>query len=188
MGTPETQEPSDLLLLSRIAAGDHEALARLFDRHAPRILGLLVRLTRRRSDAEGLLQETFIQVWRASAGYDATRSSPLTWLFLIARSRTIDYLRRHRLDPAGGLPEAPIDHASFADLEREDSAQHLQGILARLPEPQRRALSLAFFNGLSHAQVAELQGVPLGTVKTRIRAGLRRLRDLMDESQEGTLR
>jgi RNA polymerase sigma-70 factor (ECF subfamily) len=178
-------ESSDLHLLSRIASGDAGAFAAFYDRHAPVVLGLLVKMLGRRADAEDVLQETFWQVWRQAARYDPARSSPQGWLVLLARSRALDSLRRRR--PAGEAPDA-ADRAADADpahgLEQGEQARLVETALARLPEEQRRAIRLAFFGGLTHEQVAEQLAVPLGTAKTRIRLGMQRLRGLLADPAE----
>jgi RNA polymerase sigma-70 factor (ECF subfamily) len=185
MGVLDPSKADDRDLLLQIALGDSEALASLYDRFAPRLLGLLVRLIGSRADAEDLLQDTFLQVWRKAADYDPGRSSPLTWLLLIARSRALDYLRRHRMAAVSRVIDTPVYHDSFGDLERDESVTRLHELLNELPESQRAALALSFFGGLSHTEIAERNGVSLGTAKTRIRLGLQRLRDLLDESHTG---
>ncbi len=176
---------SDQELLARIASGDREAFAAFYDRHAPRVLGLLVHLLHDRNEAEDLLQVTFFQVWSRAGQYDAARARPDVWLFLIARSRALDHLGRARppvVEPAEDDLVTSADPASA--LERTEASHKVREALAQLPEEQRSAITLAFFGGLTHQQVARHQALPLGTVKTRIRLGMNRLRGLLRQPEE----
>jgi RNA polymerase sigma-70 factor (ECF subfamily) len=171
-------ERIDQELLTMMAAGDSSAFGVLFDRYSSRVLGLLVKFVRRREDAEDLLQATFCEVWRRAPSFDPSRSRCESWLLLIARSRALDHLRSRR--PAAELtavPEAATDHDLTAALERVEASDRLHEALQRLPEEQRRAIELAFFAGLTHDQIAGKLEAPLGTIKTRIRLGMNRLRD-----------
>ena len=179
---------SDVELLGRIAAGDRAAFAEFYDRHCGRILGLLIRLLRQRPEAEDVLQECFFQVWSQAGRYEAQRSAPTAWLVLIARSRALDCLRRRRRSDATCSADAAAPAVaaedSGGDLEREEGAHLTSRALAQLPEEQRGAIRLAFYNGLTHEQIAESQHVPLGTVKTRIRRGIMRLREILSQEQK----
>lgn len=176
---------SDADALRRLAAGDRSALGTLYDDHAAAVFGLLLRMCQRRSEAEELLQEVFLQAWRGAGRYDAERASPRTWLLMIARSRAIDAIRSatargrreadsvsragwdsHRVQPPEGLER----------LQEAERRQRVHRALAALPEEQRRAVELAFFAGLTHRQVAERLETPLGTVKSRILLGMKKLR------------
>ena len=168
---------SDQELLTGMASGDRGAFAEFFDRHAPRVLGLLCKWLGQRSDAEDVLQETFWQVWCRAGQYDAARAAPEAWLVLIARSRAMDHRRRQR--PAPALPDGPGPADPASALERSEQTQQVRTALASLPEEQRSAISLAFYGGLTYEQVAQHQAIPLGTAKTRIRLGMRRLRSLL---------
>ena len=175
--TAQAPRVSSEHLIARIAGGDHLAFAQFYDRHAPRVLGSLVRSLRHRADAEDVLQEVFHQVWRAAARYSSQRSSPEVWLTLMARSRLLDFLRRRQPDSTGSLFQtvAP-QYDPLASMSLDEAAQRLRAALRQLPEEQRSAISLAFFGGLTHQQVAREQDVPLGTAKTRILLGIRSLR------------
>jgi RNA polymerase sigma-70 factor, ECF subfamily len=176
-------EPSDQELLGRLVAGDETALAAFYDRHSGRVLGLLLKLVRRREDAEDLLQATFCEAWRRAPMFDPARSRFDAWLLLIARSRALDYLRSRRPPPSSEPfpdPEGAGDPAR--EVERDEGNRQLREALHRLPAEQRRAIELAFFKGLTHDQIARLLEVPLGTIKTRIRLGMGRLRSLLGES------
>jgi RNA polymerase sigma-70 factor (ECF subfamily) len=175
-------ENSDQQLVSRIASGDSAAFAEFYDRHAPGVLGLLLRLLGQRADADDVLQETFLQVWRRAPQYDAGRATPVGWLVLIARSRAVDHLRQRRPTNVAAAESICATLTDPADgLERQEVARCMRAALQRLPEEQRSAIGLAFFAGLTHEQVAQRLGVPLGTAKTRIRLGIQRLRTLLEE-------
>jgi RNA polymerase sigma-70 factor (ECF subfamily) len=172
---------SDYELAEAVKAGDAGAFGELYDRHAPRLLGLLARWLGDREEAEDVLQETFWQVWRRAAQYDAGRSPPIVWLVLIARSLALGRLRRRR---TGGGPCA-ADQVAVADdpagaLLADESSRQVREALGRLPEEQRSTILLAFYGGMTHEQIAGHQAVPLGTVKTRIRRGLCRLRQFLN--------
>ncbi len=172
-----TETAIDEELITDIVAGDRSAYAALYDRHAPRLLGMLIRSLRHRADAEDVLQETFQQVWRSASFYSPYRSSPEAWLTLLARSRLLDFVRRRRPDATGALPqiEAPYNDP-LMELAKVEAAQHIHQALGRLPAEQRSAISLSYFAGLTHQQIAEREAIPLGTAKTRILLGIRALR------------
>ncbi len=168
-------------LLSRMAARDASALGEFYDRMAPRILGLLVRILRDRSAADDVLQDTFMEIWERARQYDPKRSSPFAWATLIARCRACDALRRGRRREVEGRPAVQLGDPS--DAERAEARAATRGALARLPDEQRTAIELAYFSGLTHDEIARFTLVPLGTVKTRIRLGMRRMREMLDESR-----
>ncbi len=171
-------ERTDQELLSMMAAGDSSAFGVFFDRYSSRVLGLLVKFVRRREDAEDLLQATFCEVWRRAPSFDPSRSRCDSWLLLIARSRALDYLRIRRQSAeltAGHEPTTDDDMTG--GLERVEASDRLHEALQRLPDEQRQAIELAFFAGLTHEQIARKLEAPLGTIKTRIRLGMNRLRD-----------
>ena len=175
-------ESTDQDLLRKMAAGDSSALAVFFDRYAGRVLGLLVRIVRRREDAEDLLQATFCEAWRRAHLFDPNRSRFDSWLLLIARSRALDHLRSCREFaeiPAGREPA--VVHDPTCELERVETSGRLREALLGLPDDQRVVIELAFFSGLTHEQIAAKLQAPLGTVKTRIRLGMNRLRCLLQE-------
>jgi RNA polymerase sigma-70 factor (ECF subfamily) len=176
---------SDAELMQAIAANDAAAFAAFYDRHAPRVLGVLRRLLGQPGDAEDALQEAFWQVWERAERFDPGRSSPLVWLLLIARSRALDLLRRRGGErPIAAIAEPAGDADPGLPVERSEDRQRVRRALAAIPGEQRHAIDLAFFGGLTHDQIARRLGLPLGTVKTRIRLGLRRLRDLLCEQPE----
>ncbi|MEP0848724.1 MAG: sigma-70 family RNA polymerase sigma factor [Phycisphaerae bacterium] len=173
---------SDEVMVQQVARGERDAFAAFYDRHARYALGLLVRLVRERAAAEDLLQETFWQVWRSAARYDPARGSPQVWLAVIARSRARDYLRRQRTSTTMEAAGAPADGADPAlQSQKRESANLAQRALAALPAEQQGPICLSFYGGLTHEEICTRTGVPLGTVKTRIRLGMQRLRELLSD-------
>lgn len=176
--------PSDEQLVSRIASDDREAFALLYDRHAPRLFGLLQRMLGAGAEAEDVLQEVFWQVWNRAATYDPQRSSVVVWLVVIARSRARDQLRR-RPAPLELNPDTQAGMAAASEnrSEHAEDVQCARRALAQLPEAERSVIGLAVFGGLTHEQIAAAESVPLGTVKTRIRRGMLRLREIMQRRE-----
>lgn len=167
-------------LLRRVAAGDRDAFAGLYDRYAPRMLGLIVRIIGNRTEAEDVLQDAMLQVWGSAGRYDPARSPADAWLLLIARSRAVDRLRKRAVPTVGEVPEPTTPAVDpTGELVHKEEAAQARTALDRLPPEQREPVCLAFYHGLTHEQVAARLGQPLGTVKTRIRLGLIRLRDLI---------
>ena len=173
----------DLGLMERIARQDPAAFRRLFDRHAPLLLALGCRVLNDRQLAEDVLNEVFLELWQSPEKYDATRSSPRTYLVLVMRRRSIDRLRSRRsgiktvpLQPhSAGTSQQQSNHEdALADAEERE---RIRSVLSGLPEAQRRAIELSFFDGKTNVEIAESTGEPLGTIKGRIRLGLIRLRD-----------
>ena len=171
-------------LLQQIVSGDGEAFRRFYDRYASLAFTFAIRLLGSHSDAEDLLQEVFLQVWRQAQSYSPERGSPEAWLITMTRSRAIDKLRsmrRRDMSPLapdepprleGGTQAGPPTQASEAKLT-------LQGVLTKLSEAQRTVLELAYFDGLTQSEIAAHLREPLGTVKTRMRTGLERLRGFL---------
>jgi RNA polymerase sigma-70 factor (ECF subfamily) len=185
----EPAKLSDGDLVRATARGDQLALAELYDRYRLILFGLLMRILHDRAEAEDVLQETFLQVWRRANHFDKERGRAFTWLVTIARSRALDRLRaagsRGRLAiEAAALPREDVGDAA-ADAMRSEEGRTVRAALAELPDEQRRALLLAYFEGLTQAEIAARLGDPLGTVKTRMRAGMIRLRQLLrDEARD----
>lgn len=182
---PNSPEPSDETLLAQIARRDGRAFEVFYDRHAPTVYGLLRRIVGNPAVADELLQETFWLVWERADQY-TQQGSPAAWLHRIARNKALDHLRRRKARPQ--LAEPP-DHEEDLGWEPflvspedvEEAAQRtwdresLVAALADLPEEQRQCLELAYFEGLTHREIAERTGIPLGTVKTRLRLALEKL-------------
>lgn len=174
---------SDAVLMARIEARDARALGELYDRHAARLLGVARRILGGGGEAEEVVQEVFLFAWRSASSYDARRGAVLTWLLIAARSRAIDRLRSRRspsrpptrpLDEAGDPPARDDVEAASADREWEALCRAAVG---ELPGDQRAVLELAYFEGLTQQEIAERTATPLGTVKTRTRLGLMKLRE-----------
>ena len=183
----EAGRPEDGELLSAIARGDRQAYRALYQRYAPILLGLLTRILGDRGEAEDVLQEVFLQIWKKAGDFDERRGRALHWLATIARNRALDRRStiesRRRLAPAAVLDTAhqqPLDPVDAANVSEE--ARHLHRALAQIPEAQRQVLLLAYFDGLSQTEIAERVGLPLGTVKSHARIGLTRLRDFLAAS------
>lgn len=180
---PEQSPDSDVDLLHAVARGDEAALARLYDQYRTILFGLLIRILGSREEAEDVLQDVFIQVWRRAADFDEKRGKPFTWLVTLTRSRAIDRLRqigaRQRLatGAAENQPEEVSD--ALADTFRSEQKEIVKRALAKLPEEQRRALMLAYYDGLTQSEIASRLSTPLGTVKTRMRSGMNKLRELL---------
>lgn len=171
----------DATLMQRIAARERDAFALFYDRHSPRIFGLLLRLLRSRDDAEDVLQESFFQIWERGDAYDSARAQPFGWLVLVARSRALDRLRRRRREAVSIDQPDSLSQATTPDAGAAVDAEWVSGPgIRQLPKDQAVAIGLAFFEGLTHEQIAARLAAPLGTIKTRIRAGLKQLRELME--------
>lgn len=173
----------DKAILERIARGDGSALAELYDRHARLVFSIALRILQQQADAEDVVQEVFAQVWTQAGRYDAGRGAVAAWLLVLARSRAIDRLRARRARPESAaepdVAEGVPDLAARQDLELLTAEQvaRLRRALRQLPEAQRVALELAYYEGLTHTEVAAHLNEPLGTVKTRIRQAVITLRE-----------
>ena len=178
----------DVELLKAVARADEQALAHLYDRYRAVLFGLLVRILNSREEAEDVLQEVFLQVWKRAADFDERRGRPFTWLVTLTRSRAIDRLRalasRDRVALAGARDEAELISDAASDAFRSEQRGLVTSALAQLPDEQKRALTLAYFDGLTQSEIAEHLGAPLGTVKTRMRAGMIKLRELLANKSE----
>jgi RNA polymerase sigma-70 factor (ECF subfamily) len=164
------------MLVSAIRSGDEQAMARLYERYSSIVYSVALRVLGNAEAAEDVLQEVFMQIWRTPDLFDATRGSLPGWLAVITRNRAIDSLRKRR--PEANISDVVVcvepDLVGGADRGR--ALETIRGALGGMSPPQRSALEMAFFEGLSHNEIAEKTGEPLGTIKTRIRAGLVTLR------------
>ena len=178
---------ADAAVVGRIAAGDRAAMAELYDRYADVVFSLARRMMRQPAEAEDVVQEVFTQAWRQAGRYDAGRASAAAWLLNMTRTRAIDRLRAARarqrisgtddrleLTPAGGETQE-------AQVIGGERAERVRAALSVLGEAQRQAIDLAYFGGLTHDEIAERLSEPLGTIKTRIRSGLSKLRHALME-------
>lgn len=171
-------------LIQEIARGDRDAFERFYDRYASLVYTVALRILRVRSDAQDLLQEVLLQVWRQAGNYSPDRGSPEAWLLTITRSRAIDKQRSVRriergLTATGDPPRLEGGGKVESGMTQSDARLTLHGALQKMPEAQRTVLELAYFDGLTQSEIAARLGEPLGTVKTRIRAALQRLRELI---------
>jgi RNA polymerase sigma-70 factor (ECF subfamily) len=189
----QSSDPIDLGLLQRIAARDTAALADLYDRHSRLLFGFILRIVRNRAEAEEILQEVFVRVWTRAELYDPRLGRPTPWLVRLARNCAIDRLRARKIrDVAGGpaLDESVADPAvSGTDIRTPETLvldaerrETVMDALAGLPPEQRRLIEAAFFEGYTHSELAKRFGLPLGTVKTRIRAGMIAMRQRLEQA------
>jgi RNA polymerase sigma-70 factor, ECF subfamily len=176
---------ADQAALARMARGEGDAVAELYDRHARPIYSLALRILGDTTEAEDIVQDVFSQAWRQASRYSATRGAVGAWLLNLARSRAIDRLRARRARPGGisddRAADQLIDTGPPADTQVLSSEQvaRVRAALDELPLLQRAAIELAYFEGLTHAEIADRLEQPLGTVKTRIRLAMLKLRDVL---------
>jgi RNA polymerase sigma-70 factor (ECF subfamily) len=185
---------ADGALLRRMAAGDESALGALYDRWSPLVHSVVARIVGDADDAAELVEEAFLQAWRQAGRYEGTRGGVSTWLVVIARSRALDRVRLagHRraaaaeplenAESAGSL--LPDTHTPLAAAEIAETRQIVHAAMEKLPPDQRETLELAYFKGMSQSEIAEATGQPLGTVKTRCRLGLQKLREALSVLRE----
>ena len=184
-------------LLARAGLGDRAAFATLYERTSSHLFAVVLRINRDRAQAEDILQEVYVNVWRAASSFDAAQSQPLTWLTSITRNRAIDSLRRQQTQPRMRVAAASADgsesedddvYDSVADdapgplelLSRASDARSLAACMDELSATQRQSLALAFFHGLSHGEVAAQMRQPLGTIKSWLRRSLVALKSCLD--------
>jgi RNA polymerase sigma-70 factor (ECF subfamily) len=171
-------------LIRQVANQDRDAFSQLYDRFSSLVFTLAMRMLRARSDAEDLLQEVFVQVWRQARNYSTERGSPEAWIVNIARSRAIDKIRSiRRMEKSFVLTDDPARAESSDNVEssaaESEARMAMNSALANLPDTQRKVLELAYFDGLTQTEIANRLAEPLGTVKTRMRSGIQRLRDML---------
>lgn len=171
--------PPDLTLVTAIRAGDQGAMAALYDRYSSIVYSVALRVLQNTAAAEDVLQDIFMQLWRNPGAFDASRGNMAAWLAVIARHRAIDALRRRKPeeDFENVIVSVEPDLASEADRSR--AMAKVRTAFESMAPPQRSALEMAYFEGLTHAEIAQKTGEPLGTIKTRIRAGLLSLRKVL---------
>ena len=177
-------EASDAELLARVAGRDRDAFVALFDRFAARVKAFMMRRGASEADADEIAQEVMVQVWRRAETFDPARAAASTWIFNIARNRRVDLLRRTRRpapDPEDPLFQPEPEPDGFLRMDAAEREAHIRAGLAELPADQRAVLVAAFYDGLSHAEIAAKLHLPLGTVKSRIRLAFRHLRGVLGE-------
>ena len=167
---------SDLALVTAVRVGDQSAMAALYDRYSSIVYSVALRVLQDASAAEDVLQDIFMRLWRNPAAFDSSRGNMAAWLAVITRNRAIDVLRRRR-------PESDIEDVVVSvqpdlatEAERARAMHKVRGALEAMPAAQRSALEMAYFEGMTHTEIAAKTGEPLGTIKTRIRSGLLLLR------------
>lgn len=190
--TPENQRLVDLL--ARVALRDQQAFKQLYDLTSSHLYGVALRYLRTASTAEEILQEAYINVWQQAGTYAATLSAPMTWLISVVRNKALDHLRKFKRETettdsvdagAEGQVEAIADHADPHELfSAATEAMVLKRCVEQLDAPQRQSLALAFYDGLSHSELAAHLRVPLGTAKAWVRRGLERLRKCIEAQQQ----
>lgn len=178
------REPSDEQVLEAVGRGDDDALGVLYDRFGRLAFRLAFRIVRDRALAEDAVQEAFLAVWRSADAYKRERAKPSTWILTVVHRRAVDIVRREQSRRGEPLEVAPEPSAGPADEDAvlRDRRAAVQAALTELPGEQRQALELAYYGGLTQSELAERLGVPLGTVKSRMFAGLGRLRELLAET------
>ncbi len=176
------REPSDEQVLEAVGRGDDDALGVLYDRFGTLAFRLAFRILRDRALAEDAVQEAFLAVWRSADAYKRERAKPSTWILTVVHRRAVDLVRREQIrrgEPLEAAPE-PTSGPADEDAALRDRRAAVQAALTALPGEQRQALELAYYGGLTQSELAERLGVPLGTVKSRMFAGLGRLRELLE--------
>jgi len=169
-------------LLEKVAQGDQAAFSDLYDVLSPRVLGLIIRVLKDHSQSEEVTQEVFLEVWQTAARFDPNKGGAATWILTMAHRRAVDRVRSSQSsrdrDTKIGIRDYAPDYDNVADtVEVRVEHERVSKALARLTELQRQAVTLAYYGGYSHSEVASILSVPIGTVKTRLRDGMIRLRD-----------
>lgn len=187
---PCPEDPTLVALMRSVASGDERAFASLYDRTNRQVYGLMLRIIGNTATAEEVLLDVYTQAWKQRIQYDEKRGTPLAWLITIARSRALDRLRSMRgnderhaaLDEVSARIEA-TDIAAAA--EAREAGEHVRSALEALPSEQREVIELAYYGGMSHSEIAARLGQPLGTVKTRVRLAMIKLRERLKPTFEG---
>jgi RNA polymerase sigma-70 factor, ECF subfamily len=179
----KNQVSPDATLVHRLLQKDVAAFEQLYDRHSRHVYALVLRILQQAGTAEEVVQDVFLQLWRNAAQYDESRGPFLPWLFTLARHRALDTLRlkserqRRREDQTEELPQVAISPEYEKAIDEKRRAEKVRAVMSALSAPQKKAIELAYFEGLSHTEIAAALKEPLGTVKSWIRNGLMRLRE-----------
>jgi RNA polymerase sigma-70 factor, ECF subfamily len=179
---------ADEELMPLVGRHDPEAFEVLYDRHGGAAYSLAYRIVGDRAAAEEVTQEAFISVWRSGARFDAARGSVRSWLLSVVRNRAIDFLRSRAgkapkldFDDDSALEQRPAQERTEEEALRRETAAEVRGALGKLPGEQSKVIELAYFGGFSHSEIARIQGLPMGTVKGRMRLGLEKIRGELAE-------
>jgi len=169
-------------LLERVSQGDQQAFSKLYDLVSPRVFGLVKRLLRDHAQSEEVTQEVFLEIWQAATRFDPNKGGASTWILTMAHRRAVDRVRSSQSsrdrDTRIGIRDHKVDYDHVSEtVEVRIEHERVEKAMTRLTELQRQAVSLAYYGGFSHSEVAEMLSVPIGTVKTRLRDGMIRLRD-----------
>ena len=192
--TPEAPAVGDEALMAQIQEREPGALAALYDRYSGILKSLIMGVIHNDAEADDLLQEIFMEIWNQAAHYSAQKGKPLGWIVTLTRRRSIDRLRKKQAyaraeerlqNETEQQPEAWVHNSTEDDIEISDTRRLILGILKNLPPAQREAIDLAFYHGMSQREIAAKTGIPLGTIKTRLELGLKKiseaLRGMKDE-------
>lgn len=192
--TVETEGPTDLELMQGIQAEEPEALSQLYDRYNGILKALILRVVHNDAEADDLLQEIFMEIWNQAKNFTSDKGKPLGWMVTLARRRAIDSLRKRQAytraterlgAQAEQQPDAWVQNTTELNIALGDTRSHIRRVIGSLPELQQQAVELAFFRGMSQREIAANTNTPLGTVKTRLELGLKKiydgLKDLKDE-------
>lgn len=186
----EPGAPTDLELMLSIQEGDSDALSQLYDRYNGIIKALILRVVHNEAEAEDLLQEIFMEIWNQAKNFSAQKGKPLGWMVTLARRRAIDGLRKKQAYARAGerlqneieqQPDAWVHNATEEEITFRDTRVLVRGVIDQLPLPQQEAINLAFFRGMSQREIAAETNTPLGTVKTRLELGLKKVYDGLKE-------
>jgi len=183
---PASETPASRLqeLLARVGRGDRQAFSSLYDEMAPRVLGLVTRLLRDPAQSEEVTQEIFLEIWQTSSRFDPNKGGASTWILTMTHRRAVDRVRASQAsrdrDVKVGIRDLDADYDHVAEsVEVRIEHERVEKAMARLTDMQRQAITLSYYGGYSNSEVAEILSVPIGTIKTRIRDGMIRLRDEM---------
>ncbi|MEX0680486.1 MAG: sigma-70 family RNA polymerase sigma factor [Balneolales bacterium] len=190
----KSHDENESLLLTRIAEGDEEALARLYDLYSGILFGLIRTIVKNSETAEDLLQEIFLLIWKRAASFDPSKGSVYTWLITLTRNKSIDKIRsksyrmqQQHLSDEQAMPFSILvsnEKSPHESMWLDEKTEIIKNALNKIPAKQRKVIEIAFYEGLSQSKISEMYHIPLGTVKTRMRQGLEKLQVLLKNSEE----